>query len=63
MLALGADATLLGRAYLYALAVEGERGVANVLSLIEKEMRVAMTLTGMKSIAEISTQALANIGG
>ena len=63
MLALGADATLLGRAYLYALAVEGERGVANVLSLIEKEMRVAMTLTGMKSIAEISTQALANIEG
>ncbi|WP_241649713.1 FMN-dependent L-lactate dehydrogenase LldD [Rosenbergiella collisarenosi] len=58
MLALGADATLLGRAYLYALAVAGQSGVANVLSLIEKEMRVAMTLTGAKSISEISSQSL-----
>lgn len=54
MLALGADATLLGRAYLYGLATEGQRGVSHVLDLIEKEMRVAMTLTGAKTIAEIS---------
>lgn len=58
MLALGADATLLGRAFLYALAVEGQRGVVNVLDLIEKEMRVAMTLTGAKNIGEITSKLL-----
>jgi L-lactate dehydrogenase (cytochrome) len=32
--------------------------VANLLDLIEKEMRVAMTLTGAKSIREISKESL-----
>lgn len=58
MLALGADATLLGRAYLYALATHGEQGVVNLLTLIEKEMRVAMTLTGANSIGDISRDLL-----
>jgi len=40
MVALGADCVLLGRAWLYALATHGEKGVANLLTLIEKEMRV-----------------------
>ncbi len=48
MIALGADSVLLGRAYLYALATHGKQGVANLLNLIEKEMKVAMTLTGAK---------------
>lgn len=58
-IALGADAVLLGRAFIYALAAGGEAGVANVLDLFEKEMRVAMTLTGAKSIAEITGDRLA----
>ncbi|VDZ71039.1 L-lactate dehydrogenase [Atlantibacter hermannii] len=58
MIALGADTVLLGRAYLYALATHGQAGVANLLNLIEKEMRVAMTLTGAKSIKEISRESL-----
>ncbi|CCK16835.1 L-lactate dehydrogenase [Cronobacter universalis NCTC 9529] len=58
MIALGADSVLLGRAYLYALATHGEKGVANLLNLIEKEMRVAMTLTGAKSIKEITRESL-----
>ena len=58
-IALGADAVLLGRAFIYALAAEGEAGVANVLDLFEKEMRVAMTLTGAKSIADITGDRLA----
>jgi hypothetical protein len=57
MIALGADTVLLGRAYLYALATHGRAGVANLLNLIEKEMRVA-TLTGAKSISEISKDSL-----
>ncbi|WP_226572678.1 FMN-dependent L-lactate dehydrogenase LldD [Mangrovibacter yixingensis] len=58
MIALGADSTLLGRAYLYALATHGEAGVANLLQLIEKEMRVAMTLTGANTVKDISRDSL-----
>jgi len=58
MLALGADSVLLGRAYIYALAAAGGAGVSNLLELIEKEMRVAMVLTGAKSIRDISAESL-----
>ena len=58
MIALGADTVLLGRAFVYALAAAGEAGVANLLELIDKEMRVAMTLTGAKTIAEINAGSL-----
>lgn len=58
MIALGADIVMLGRAFAYALAAAGEAGVTNLLDLIEKEMRVAMILTGAKSIGEISTDSL-----
>jgi L-lactate dehydrogenase (cytochrome) len=59
MLALGAKGVLLGRAYIYALATHGEAGVTNLLGLIEKEMRTAMALTGVKTIAEIDRNLLA----
>ncbi|NOL52017.1 FMN-dependent L-lactate dehydrogenase LldD [Pelistega suis] len=58
MLALGADACLIGRAFAYALAAQGQAGVENLLDLMMKEMRVAMTLTGVKSVAEISGECL-----
>ncbi|MBA0167334.1 FMN-dependent L-lactate dehydrogenase LldD [Pectobacterium sp. CFBP8739] len=58
MIALGADGVMLGRAFVYALAAAGEAGVVNLLNLIEKEMRVAMTLTGAKAIADITTDSL-----
>ncbi|SEL44916.1 L-lactate dehydrogenase (cytochrome) [Atopomonas hussainii] len=58
MLALGADCCMLGRAFVYALAADGETGVRNLLSLIEKEMRVAMVLTGAKSISDITADLL-----
>lgn len=58
MLALGADCCMMGRAFIYALAAAGEAGVANMLDLVAKEMRVAMALTGVKSIAEIDRSAL-----
>lgn len=57
-LALGADATLIGRAFVYALAADGEAGVANLLDLFEKEMRVAMTLTGARTIADLGPDSL-----
>lgn len=53
MLALGAHGVLLGRAWLWALAARGESGVAQLIDLIEKEMRVAMTLTGVNAVHRI----------
>jgi len=61
MLALGADSVLLGRAFVYALAAQGGEGVANLLDLIAREMRVAMTLTGATTIADITRQSLAEV--
>jgi len=59
MLALGAHGVLLGRAWVYALAARGETGVTQLLDLFEKEMRVAMALTGVNSVAEIDRSILA----
>ncbi|HID7484387.1 FMN-dependent L-lactate dehydrogenase LldD [Morganella morganii] len=61
MLALGADSVLLGRAFVYALAAQGQAGVENLLDLIDKEMRVAMTLTGAKTIRDITRDSLVNL--
>lgn len=61
MIALGADGVLLGRAFIYALATGGEKAVLNLLSLMEKELRVAMVLTGVKSIAEMTPDMLAKV--
>ncbi|KGH32148.1 lactate dehydrogenase [Comamonas testosteroni] len=58
LLALGADCTMIGRAFVYALAAEGEAGVSNLLNLLEKEMRVAMTLTSVKKVSEITGDLL-----
>lgn len=59
MLALGAHGVLLGRAWVYALAAQGEAGVAKLLELIAKEMTVAMTLTGVNRVAAIDRSILA----
>lgn len=58
MLALGADLCMLGRAFIYALAADGEAGVTNLLNLIDKEMRVAMTLTSVNRIQDINRDCL-----
>lgn len=58
MLALGADLCMLGRAFIYALAADGEAGVTNLLNLIDKEMRVAMTLTSANRIQDINRDCL-----
>ena len=58
MLALGAQGVLLGRSMAYALAADGQRGVENMLDIFAKEMRVAMTLTGVTSISQIDESTL-----
>jgi len=63
MLALGADCTMIGRAFVYAMATDGEAGVTNLLDLLEKEMRVAMTLTSVKNVSEITSDLLVHDQG
>ena len=53
-LALGARAVLIGRPVLWGLAVDGERGVSRVLTLLRNELELAMALCGARTIAEIS---------
>jgi len=62
MIALGADSVMIGRAFIYALATAGEAGVAHLLNLIEKEMRVAMTLTSTATIKDITADLLVKQG-
>jgi L-lactate dehydrogenase (cytochrome) len=58
MLALGAKGVLLGRAYIYALAAGGQRGVSHLLELFAADMKVTMTLIGAKSPGDITRNAL-----
>ena len=59
MLALGAKGVMLGRAHAFALGAKGEAGVENMLEIFANEMRVAMTLTGVTSIAQIDSAIIA----
>ncbi|WP_298457458.1 alpha-hydroxy acid oxidase [uncultured Cellulomonas sp.] len=55
-LALGADATMIGRAYLYGLMAGGERGVDRAAEILTKEVRRTMALLGVRSVEELGTQ-------
>ena len=59
LLALGADGVLLGRAFVYALAVGGQAAVEKLLAILEKDMRTNMVLTGVKSVKDIGPHLLA----
>lgn len=61
MLSLGADCTMIGRSYIYALAAKGQAGVEHLLNLYKQEMQVAMTLTGANCIQELNASALAQV--
>ena len=52
-LALGADAAVLGRAYLYGLMAGGTAGVDRALDLLTGQFRTTMQLLGMTSVAEL----------
>jgi isopentenyl diphosphate isomerase/L-lactate dehydrogenase-like FMN-dependent dehydrogenase len=51
--ALGADAVLIGRAYLYGLAAGGQPGVARILELLRSEMARTMALMGCPSVSAL----------
>ena len=57
-LALGAQAVLIGRPYVYALATAGALGVAHVLRLLQDELAMAMALCGCPTVQDIHRDLL-----
>lgn len=55
----GADACLLGRAWAFALAAQGEAGVRAMLGTMRQEMHVAQALTGFTRARDIDSSAIA----
>jgi isopentenyl diphosphate isomerase/L-lactate dehydrogenase-like FMN-dependent dehydrogenase len=53
-LALGAQAVLAGRPFVWGLAAAGEEGVSAVLELLRAELKLALALLGCKSPAEVT---------
>ncbi len=58
-LALGAQAALVGRPILWGLAVNGEQGVFDALSLLRNEIDLAMCLCGCRNVFEITRDLIA----
>ncbi|HKV52374.1 MAG TPA: alpha-hydroxy acid oxidase [Gemmatimonadaceae bacterium] len=58
-LALGARAVLVGRPVLWGLALEGEAGVARVLTTLRDELDIAMALCGCATVADIGRDLVA----
>jgi len=54
-MALGADGVLLGRAWAYALAAQGQAGVAAMLGIVKEELEVAMALTGQSDVRALDS--------
>jgi 4-hydroxymandelate oxidase len=57
-LALGANAVLIGRPYLWGLSVNGADGVQNVMRILRSEFQAAMALCGHTSLATIDRGVL-----
>jgi 4-hydroxymandelate oxidase len=57
-IALGATAVLIGRPYVYGLAVAGAEGVQRVVEILRRELELAMALTGRANIAAIDRSVI-----
>jgi isopentenyl diphosphate isomerase/L-lactate dehydrogenase-like FMN-dependent dehydrogenase len=57
-LALGARAVLLGRPYVYGLALGGEAGVRHVLRSLRQDFELTMRLTGLAELGELGPDCL-----
>ena len=56
--ALGAKATLIGRAFLYGLGAYGEAGVAKALEIIRNELDLSMAFCGRTRIQDVDRSIL-----
>ena len=54
-IALGANACMIGRPYLYGLAAGGQPGVARALSLLRTEIELDMKLMGCRNLSEVTS--------
>lgn len=61
-LALGARASLIGKAFLYGLGAKGEAGVTQAIEIIRRELSVTMALTGQRDARSISPDVLLRPG-
>jgi lactate 2-monooxygenase len=57
--ALGADAVLLGRPYVYGLAVGGQEGIEAVITQLAAEVDLTMALSGARAVAELDPSLVA----
>lgn len=57
-IALGADAVLIGRAYVYGLGAYGEAGVRRVLEILYHEADISMALCGQTNIRQVGNEIL-----
>lgn len=57
-LALGADAAMIGRAYIYGLGAMGQAGVTKALEVMKKELDITMALCGERDIANLGAHNL-----
>src|SRR5207237_970437 len=57
-LALGASAVLIGRPYLFGLALDGSGGVSRVIELLKNELTEAMRATGVQSVRTVPPSIL-----
>jgi L-lactate dehydrogenase (cytochrome) len=56
--ALGAQGTLIGRAFLYGLGANGKDGVSQTLEILQRELDLTMGLCGKKNLAEVDKSIL-----
>jgi isopentenyl diphosphate isomerase/L-lactate dehydrogenase-like FMN-dependent dehydrogenase len=61
-LALGADAVCLGRPYVWALGLDGQAGVEQVLRCLLAELDLTLGLSGYTSLEQIDASALTQTG-
>lgn len=54
-IALGADAVLLGRPYVYGLAIAGQQGVESVVRSLQNDFELTARLSGCRSLDEINS--------
>jgi 4-hydroxymandelate oxidase len=57
-IAMGAAAVLIGRPYIYGLALAGQEGVRRVVEILQMELEMAMALCGRPDIPSIDSSAL-----
>jgi L-lactate dehydrogenase (cytochrome) len=62
-LALGAQATLIGRAYLYGLAAQGRAGVTRCLEILSEELELSMAMCGHVRVGTLDRSVLVASSG